>query len=237
MSFREQISEFRSKLGRWLTNRLFLLVSVIVLSGLTVYNVNYGFFLGIFMVILTGWAARWNGAFFGLSRYPLRKLIGPAVAYTLLVFISTDIVVTPVVEHLSGAIIDLSSFDTLRGNLPSTLIFILYMIVVAAIGEELVFRGYLMRRIAGLASFSETGWLAGALVSSLVFGLAHNYQGISGMITTGFVGFILALIYLRNREKLTLCMLIHGLYNIVGIILIYFSRESYLSDRVKELLF
>lgn len=69
--------------------------------------------------------------------------------------------------------------------------------LAAGIGEEIVFRGYVM---AWLAAIASTGLGLGAaasvsiavLGSSVMFGLAHAYQGLSGMVRTGAVGFLLA---------------------------------------------
>ena len=39
---------------------------------------------------------------------------------------------------------------------------------------------------------------AAVIVSSLAFGLAHSYQGVQGMMKTGFAGVVLALLYVGS---------------------------------------
>lgn len=58
----------------------------------------------------------------------------------------------------------------------------------AGIGEELVFRGFL---VPALIMAGGSVWLAAA-VSSVAFGTMHVYQGTSGVVRTTILGFILA---------------------------------------------
>ena len=55
--------------------------------------------------------------------------------------------------------------------------------VTSGIVEEIVFRGFVLWYL----SFFMALWPA-VLVSSVAFGLAHSYQGFSGMIRTGLIG-------------------------------------------------
>jgi membrane protease YdiL (CAAX protease family) len=59
---------------------------------------------------------------------------------------------------------------------------------VAAIGEELVFRGYLLW---ALSAWTASPWFSAAVVS-LSFGLAHGYQKLSGILRAGAMGMLLA---------------------------------------------
>jgi membrane protease YdiL (CAAX protease family) len=63
----------------------------------------------------------------------------------------------------------------------------LALAITAGLCEEFLYRGFAMAALvhAGLAA-----WLV-ILVSSLLFGLAHNYQGTGGMVMTFAVGLVL----------------------------------------------
>jgi membrane protease YdiL (CAAX protease family) len=63
-----------------------------------------------------------------------------------------------------------------------------FLSLSAGAGEELAYRGFL---IPALASSLGSVW-AGALVSSVFFGLLHAYQGWLGIVRTAFLGFVLA---------------------------------------------
>ena len=87
--------------------------------------------------------------------------------------------------------------------------------------EEIVFRGYLM---SALQQFLRDNRAAAGItvgVSSAVFGIAHGYQGISGVLSTGLMGVILALAYLLSGRNLWLPILLHGWVDTIGLYLIY----------------
>jgi len=64
--------------------------------------------------------------------------------------------------------------------------------VTAGVCEEVIYRGYLIAYL--MAVFAAPFWVA-ALLSSLVFGFAHAYQGPTGIPRTAAAGGVLALLY------------------------------------------
>ena len=70
-------------------------------------------------------------------------------------------------------------------------------------GEEIVFRGYLLAYFDGLV-----GPTAAVLASTLMFGLGHAYQGAAGIVRTGIVGLLLAGAYVGTGNLLA-PMLLH----------------------------
>ncbi len=91
----------------------------------------------------------------------------------------------------------------------------LVLVVVVAIAEETIFRGYLMLRIMGL----RLGRVTAVIASSLIFSLGHGYEGSAGVITVGVTGAALAIIYLW-RESLVAPVVIHFLQNLSAILLL-----------------
>jgi membrane protease YdiL (CAAX protease family) len=65
--------------------------------------------------------------------------------------------------------------------------------LTAGIVEETIFRGWLIWYLEGLLPM----WAA-VLLSSVVFGLAHLYQGPVGIVKTSVVGLAMALLYLLS---------------------------------------
>lgn len=95
--------------------------------------------------------------------------------------------------------------------------------VTAGICEEIVFRGYLIAYL--MAWLGSPFWAAG-VVSSLVFGFAHVYQGPAGIPRTAAVGGMLALLY-GLTGALWAPMVVHAVMDITsGRIAYAASREN-----------
>lgn len=84
------------------------------------------------------------------------------------------------------------------------------MSLSAGFWEELVYRGFLIWFLMPLAGF------AGAVViSALIFGLAHLYQGIRGFLTSAVLGLVFAALYLLSASLWWL-MAVHAVIDIAG---------------------
>jgi membrane protease YdiL (CAAX protease family) len=84
------------------------------------------------------------------------------------------------------------------------------MALLASPFEELLFRGFLMWFFLPFA-----GLWGGAVLSSLLFGTAHAYQGWRGVARTGLVGFAFAAAYALTHSLWWL-MLAHMALNLGG---------------------
>jgi uncharacterized protein len=88
------------------------------------------------------------------------------------------------------------------------------LVVVVALAEETIFRGYLLLRLQGVGL---RPWGA-AILSSVIFSLGHGYEGSAGVVTVGILGLVLALVYLW-RGSLVAPIVIHFLQDFSGIVL------------------
>lgn len=73
----------------------------------------------------------------------------------------------------------------------SEIIAFFVMAVSAGICEEILYRGWLLNLVGALTG---SMWL-GLALSSIAFGLGHAYQGPLGILSTGFVGLLLGLVF------------------------------------------
>ncbi len=83
--------------------------------------------------------------------------------------------------------------------------------MTAGIGEEIVYRGFGMAVLAAL--IPSLPWWGLALAAGLAFGLAHAYQGLAGILTTGLLGSVLAAVYL-DTGSLLLPIVLHALIDL-----------------------
>jgi membrane protease YdiL (CAAX protease family) len=96
--------------------------------------------------------------------------------------------------------------------------------ILAAFGEELVYRGYLMNRVADLGRGTGTAWVTSLILISAIFGLSHYSQGLTGIIEEGSDGLILGLIYLACRRNLAIPIVTHGVCDTIDIILLFLGK-------------
>ena len=133
-----------------------------------------------------------------------------------------DLFVTkPLEARFLGRPPDLSDFLPLVGNLKLSLLALLGAWVLAALGEELVWRGYLLNRVAGLFGNARASWALSTLLVSAAFGYAHANQGLSGIVQEGFSGLLLALLYLACGRNLAVPIVAHGVTDTIDVVLIF----------------
>jgi len=130
----------------------------------------------------------------------------------------------PLLTRLLGKPPDLSGFPAVRGNLKFTLVMIAFIWILAAFGEELVYRGYLMNRVADLGRGTRTAWIVSLFLISAVFGISHYQQGLTGIIEEGSDGLILGLMYLAFRRNLAIPIAAHGVCDTIDIVLLFLGK-------------
>jgi membrane protease YdiL (CAAX protease family) len=91
----------------------------------------------------------------------------------------------------------------------------LIFLVVVAVSEEAIFRGYLILRFKAFLG----GPAAALLFSSALFSIGHGYQKAGGVIAVGILGMVLGLVYLW-RGSLVPPVTIHFFQDFIGIILV-----------------
>jgi membrane protease YdiL (CAAX protease family) len=119
---------------------------------------------------------------------------------------------------------DLELFRALRGDVKWTLLAVAGAWTLAAFGEEMVYRGYLMNRFADLMNRTPWAWIISLIVVHVGFGLAHAYQGITGIIDEGLAGFLFGVVYLRNGRNLAVPIIAHGLGDTIDFLLIFAGK-------------
>ena len=124
----------------------------------------------------------------------------------------------PVLNHLTGTTQDLSAFENLKGNFNQLLFFLVLTWTLAAFGEEIVYRGYLQKRILDLLGDTRTGIILAVGISSLLFGLAHTEQGTIGVILTFLDAIFFSLIKIHYDNNLWAAIFAHGTSNTIGLV-------------------
>ena len=110
-----------------------------------------------------------------------------------------------------------AALGTIKGDVGAYFYWLLLAWVSAALGEELLFRGFIWSRLERLVGGGKAAVLPALILQALLFSLGHLYQGLAGALVTGGLGLVLGWVYLAGRRNLVACMLLHGLIDTVSI--------------------
>ena len=134
------------------------------------------------------------------------------------------LVTQPLLAKMVGKEPDLDMFRMLAGNIKMTLLFIVLSWTLAAFGEELFWRGYLMNRVADVFGRTNAAFIVSLVIVNIVFGLAHGYQGLTGWIEEGLAGLFLGLMYLRTGKNLCVPIIAHGVTDTIDMVLMFLGK-------------
>lgn len=160
---------------------------------------------------------------FQRKRIRVKDLLIIAPLLGIIIFLFYGYVMVPSVTFLTGQPIDFSVFEPYEGNLPATLSLLALIWASAAFGEEIVFRGYLMRQFTKFFGSSKISLVINILLFGFIFGLTHAYQGISGQILSGITGMLLAVIFHIRKSDLWFNVAVHGFIDTVAVVYIYYG--------------
>jgi membrane protease YdiL (CAAX protease family) len=150
------------------------------------------------------------------------KMLAFAVAWSLFQLAVT----MPVANHLSGSKQDLSAFDGLEGNVGMLLTLLLLSWTLAAFGEELAYRGFLLTRCREVFGSGILGTAVAVLATSLLFGFAHSEQGAIGVLVVSLDAVAFCLLRL-HYGTLWAPVLAHGFINTLGFLAFFFVGPIY----------
>jgi uncharacterized protein len=207
-----------------------LLVEVALVAGLFVADVyHHVFFSKTPYLFLLGWASlRWRGMRWKNVGFARPENWGRAFGVGITVGVAMELfelfISQPLLARWIGKMPDLSDFADLAGNLKLLLIYLALVWVLGALGEELVYRGYLMNRAAGLFRSPRMAWVVSLVVVSVGFGCAHLDQGSTGMVENILNGLLLGGLYLACGRNLAVPVIAHAFSDTLDFLLIYLGK-------------
>ena len=146
-------------------------------------------------------------------------IIGAGIAVLDTVF--GLVVLLPLLHRITGEAMDLRLFNGVRGNFKDLLFWLLLSWTYATIAEEMLYRGYLLNRLADLFGRNKIGWTLSVISVSLLFGLVHGSMGITGVLNTFLTGLLYAVVYLAFRRNLWAPVVVHGVGNTIGFLMLF----------------
>jgi membrane protease YdiL (CAAX protease family) len=160
------------------------------------------------------WPASWRRTvLFALAAAAVRILVG-------------SVVIDPVTARFWPPAKAPSGTENMAGHLTQALGWLLLVWTFAAFGEEIGYRGYLLRRAADIGRRTSAAYWIGAVVVAVLFGYGHYYKGPAGIVDSGMAGLVLAAAYILSGRNLWVCILAHGFIDTVGVTAMFFGLSS-----------
>ncbi|MDA0978400.1 MAG: type II CAAX endopeptidase family protein [Proteobacteria bacterium] len=94
----------------------------------------------------------------------------------------------------------------------------------AAVGEELLARGFLLHRIEGLSNTAIA-----VILQAILFAAAHAYQGWMGVVSIFLLAIIFGIVYIRCGRHLLPLILAHGIIDSISLTLVYLGHADWLT--------
>jgi membrane protease YdiL (CAAX protease family) len=190
--------------------------------------------LGNVLMLLTVWLGLHlrgqNCGHFGLNfRRPNRQTFIRTVLLSFVVFVfavAAFVMSAVVMANIVGMpeVADMTGYNYLHGNVPLLMLSLMGVYIVSSFGEEVIYRAFLINRIAELGSGTKWSWRVAVVISSLVFGLIHSEWAVAGMVQTGFMGVALGVSYLAVGRNLWVTILAHAYADTLLLVQLFFTK-------------
>lgn len=143
-----------------------------------------------------------------------------------------EVLIEPLSERLTGTHHDYSLLENIRGNWKALLQWLVMVWLLVAFLEEAIFRGFLMTELGRAIGYSTGALVLNVVLTSTVFGLAHGYQGRAGILSTGVVGAVLAVIFILSDFNLWLAIFTHGFIDTIGLVMLALGANQTVRKRI-----
>lgn len=120
---------------------------------------------------------------------------------------------------------DMSNYEYFHDNIFMLIITLVGVYIVSSFGEEVVYRAFLINRISELGLDSKYGKVATVLISAVIFGLVHFEWGPTGVVSTGLMGLVMGIFYLKFKKKLWILVLAHAYMDTILLVQVYMASR------------
>jgi membrane protease YdiL (CAAX protease family) len=158
------------------------------------------------------------------KRLNAKAIITIVCIYAILELVM-DFAIQPLMAKIFNEPADYTAFNFIEGDAQNYFKYLLYMWVSAAVGEEVLFRGFMtlqLRRIIGERKFIIV------LLTSILFSLPHLYQGLSGLVMTFLFGLVFGFVYIKFNN-IWINIIVHGLIDSLFLTLAYYGETGFYS--------
>lgn len=153
------------------------------------------------------------------ARLNIRHIILALAAFAVIRLFNAA--VGPLIEAFLESPRNLGRFSGVEGSLPSLIALLALNWTFAAFGEEFTYRIVLTRGISFALGESRGSLILAVVLQAVVFGLAHSYQGATGIVGSALKGLVFGAVTIAARWSIWPAALAHGTNNTLGITTLY----------------
>lgn len=227
-------TSLRDRIGEQLrSNKVAILAAVVfmlLLNAIDLIAAPLGIPIAVLFIWLVLWLSRAGWSDVGMRR-PKNwiKTIGIGISVALFLEALGLFVLLPMMQRFGVQLPDYSRFESIRGNLPMLFVYLTVSWTTAGFGKEIIWRGFVMSRVARVLGNGEAAWVFSLLLVSVLFGLLHSYQGTVGVVMTGVTGLVFGILYLASGRNLWAPIIAHGTTDTMSFLIIYTGLAKHLT--------
>lgn len=169
-----------------------------------------------FLIVLCTWflrrdGERWSSVGLRAPRRWWMVPLGAAGGFLLIIIVSV-VMMNVILPAIGASVPKVQSTPTASEDF---LEYLFWAFIVswgtAAVGEELLARGFILDRVTKLlGSTGTTAVLSAVFLQAAIFGGFHIYQGVGGVLVTTAAGLVLGLVWFFSGRNLWAPILLHG---------------------------
>lgn len=172
------------------------------------------------IVLLNKQAGQWTWSNLGFAKpktwwHPILTVVG---LLGILLFLS--LYVQPYFLEI-GPQRDLSHLMVLRQNKQVLILALSLVWITSALLQELVFRAFLINSLDLFLGRNAWSTWAAIMISAIIFGLLHAWQGVGGILFTAIIGLIFGIAYILNGRRIWPLIFAHGIVDTISLVGIY----------------
>ena len=208
----------------------FLSLLVIAFGILFMHAGGFPMFISPAIVLLVLWLflkfiskEKFSALLFSFNRFEWKAVwIGATAAIVLAAFF--QFLWGPLMDKiLPNEKIDLSAFDSIRGNVYNYIFILLMAFLVGGFFEEIFFHGFIFTRFEKMIRGKYTVAIS-VILSNIIFGLYHYQMGLKEIFLATIAGFAYHYLILKFKRNLWYGVFFHTFFDFIGLTQIYLGH-------------
>lgn len=206
--------------NKWIALLFLVIALALIKNPLTKFP--FTFIVIILFILVSAFFQDGDLKSLNFKKLGLREFRIIILAYVFLELLM-DFLIQPAVSFAFNEPADYTSFKIIEGKTGLYIKWLFNMWISAAVGEELLFRGYVFSQLKRIIGDRK---VIIVITSAVLFSLPHLYQGLSGLAMTFLFGIFFALLY-NKYQNIWINIIVHGLIDTLFLTLSYLGYINF----------